>query len=551
MAAIDKDTLDVIRRTVETRTANRREFMRYAGLGIGATALPSLFAACGGGGGSSSGGGGGGASSLFFAQQSESSPLDPHTSVGEVTETVNTVMYDRLINRDLTKAYDQPSPPIIPVLAESFEGSPDAKTFTFKLRDGVTFHDGTPLDAAAVKWNIERMGVKDAPHYYDKAGAVTAFLWQHLDGVETPDDRTVVLHLSRSFAELPSMMCESTGNPAMISPAQVKKVGNDKFGDQPVGTGPYKFVSRKRGDSIRFERNTTPWQGGRTAASDTLVFRPIPDLSARVNALRSGAVHGMNFPSPDVLKQFSDSGDFVVHKGLTPAMVYLAFNMREKPFQDVRVRRAINHAIDREGIAKDLYGGTTSAWQQVVSPTSGTAAEGVEGYPYDPERAKSLLAEAGYGDGFSMVYESNDVNFEPASSAVVEQLGRVGIKVKMVSMEWLTYFGRWAEGMKPGVGMNVMSWGMNSPWWLNHVFVNFNSGHIEDKEIVGLLKRADGEMDEAARLKIYQQVSALAVERAYHAPLFTDTLPVITRKEFKNFVHANNWWFDYSTVSVA
>jgi peptide/nickel transport system substrate-binding protein len=550
MPPVDSATLDAIRRSVEERALSRRDFVRLTSMGLAATALPSVLLGCGSDG--DSGTAASAPKGFVYSQSAESSPLDPHTAVGEVTETVNTVMYDRLINRDLTKAYpDQPSPPIVPVLAESFEGSEDAKTFTFKIREGVKFHDGTVLDAAAVKWNIERMGVKDAPHYFETAGAVTAFLWRYLDGIETPDGRTVVLHLSKSFSELPSMMCESTGNPAMISPAQVKKVGNEKFGDQPVGTGPYVFESRKRGESIRFKANPAPWKGCRTPASPDITFRPITDLSARVNALRSGAVHGINFPSPDVVAELGAGGDFKVHTGQTPAVYYLSFNLREKPFDDVRVRQAINHAIDREAIAKDLWGGVVNPWDQVVAPTSGTAAEDVQGYEYDPERAKALLAEAGFPDGFDTVFEANDTNFEPTPSAVVEQLAQVGVRAKLEMIEWLTYFGRWAEGMKPGVGINIMSWGMNSPWWLNHPFENFNTGHIDDKEITQLLRRADGEMDEPKRLAIYQQVSKLAVERAYHAPLYADTLPVITRSGVENFVHANNWWFDLSTVTVA
>ena len=105
--------------------------------------------------------------------------------------------------------------------------------------------------------------------------------------------------------------------------------------------------------------------------------------------------------------------------------------------------------------------------------------------------------------------------------------------------------------MKPGIGLNIMSWGMNSPWWLNHVFVNFNTGHIDNEQILKLLAQADREIDETKRLKIYQQVSRLDVEQAYHAPLYTDTLSVMLSAKVRGFVHAKNWWFDLSTVSVS
>ena len=179
--------LEPIRTAIEERLLTRRQLLKYSALGLSLAWLPAAPAA----GGSSPG------RVLVYSQASESSPIDPHTSVGEVTETVNTVMFDRLINRNLTRPYPgEQAPPIVPVLARSWSVSPDATTFTFKLRSGVRFHDGTPFDAAAAKFNIERMGVKSSPNYYDKAGAVTAFLWHHLSGVETPDDETLVLHLS-------------------------------------------------------------------------------------------------------------------------------------------------------------------------------------------------------------------------------------------------------------------------------------------------------------------------------------------------------------------
>jgi ABC-type transport system substrate-binding protein len=134
---------------------------------------------------------------------------------------------------------------------------------------------------------------------------------------------------------------------------------------------------------------------------------------------------------------------------------------------------------------------------------------------------------------------------------VAEQLGEVGIRAKLEFTEWLTYFGAWAGGMKPGVGLNIMSWGMNSPWWLNHVFVNFNTGHIRDPRIVRLLAQADRETDTAKRLRLYQQVSRIDVERAYHAPMYTDALAVVTSPSVKGFVHAKNWWFDLSTARVS
>jgi peptide/nickel transport system substrate-binding protein len=542
MGSPDNIDLELIRREIEERLLSRRELLKYTALGISLAALPTAPAAWARGS----------AGRVFvYSQASESSPIDPHTSVGEVTETVNTVMFDRLINRDLTRPYpSNDAPPIVPVLARSWRVSRDAKTYTFKLRKGVRFHDGTPFDAAAAKFNIERMGVKSSPNYFDKAGAVTAFLWRHLDGVETPDSETLVLHLSQPFAELPSMMCESTGNPAMVSPTRVKKVGNDSFGEKPVGTGPYVFVSRQRGVQIVFRANPRPWKGGRTPHSPGITFRPIPDLAARGNALRTGAVDGINFPSADAIAELQKLG-FKLYRGLTPATYYLSMNMREKPFQDIRVRRAVNHAIDREALAKDLWKGLVSPWNQVVARTSGTSARDVKGYPYDPDRAKFLLKQAGYPNGFDTVFAANDALFEPTPSAVAQQLSKVGIRAKLQFTEWLTYFAAWAAGMKPGIGLNIMSWGMNSPWWLNHVFVNFNTGHVNDRQILRLLAKADREVDKAKRKTIYEQVSKLDVQRTYHAPLYTDTLSVALSSKVHGFVHAKNWWFDLSTVSVA
>jgi peptide/nickel transport system substrate-binding protein len=179
-------------------------------------------------------------------------------------------MHEGLIDEDLTKD-NVPYPALIPKLATSWSMSKDALTYTFQLRKGVKFHDGTPFDAAAVKFNVERCYKKDAPQFYPRANAYTTWLWQYLKEVKTPDEGTVQFVLTEPYGEFLRQLVQGGGGAAVfISPTALKKWGNEGIAEHPTGTGPFRFVQRVRGEKVVIERNPDYWGTRRTwTASST------------------------------------------------------------------------------------------------------------------------------------------------------------------------------------------------------------------------------------------------------------------------------------------
>src|SRR5207244_3320822 len=170
-------------------------------------------------------------------------------------------------------------PPLIPRLAESWQVGKDGLTRTFKLRKGIKFHDGTPFNAQAAVFSWERMFKKDAPHFYPRANSYTSYVVEYITGAEAVDEYTLKLTFSKPYAEWERMTLQSWGEPMMVSPTQVKKLGNEKFANGPVGTGPFKFVENVPGDRIVLERFKGYW--GPQANVDKLVFRRLDDPAAR------------------------------------------------------------------------------------------------------------------------------------------------------------------------------------------------------------------------------------------------------------------------------
>ena len=289
-------------------------------------------------------------------------------------------IYDRLLDFDADMK-------IVPQLATSYEMSPDLLSMTLKLRAGVVFHDGTPCDAAAVKFNIERMMDK-------KRNTTNRPLWDPLTAVESPDPATIVLRTSAPFAALPNSLAHGSG--AILSPANIAKLGEAGVAQNPVGAGPYMLESFKPGQELVLKAFDKYW-GGKKGA-DRLAFRSIPEAATRISALRTGAVDVIDAVPVQLVQSLAqDPGVQILRKaGLRPFGI--AFNFVKESLQDVRVRQALNLAVPVEAIAQRVFFGFAKApdsplaFDTVGHKTVGKAT-------FDQAKAKSLLAEAGYQPG--------------------------------------------------------------------------------------------------------------------------------------------------------
>jgi peptide/nickel transport system substrate-binding protein len=538
--------------------------MRVGRRGVVTAGLAALFVptACGGGSGSGGGGEGGGSSqTLVIGIESEADVLDPQVAGGWVTWRINRQIFEALVDEDLTTPSSEAAvPALVPGLAESWDVSEDGKVYTFHVRQGVKFHDGTALDAAAVEYNIRRMWDKTAPQYSAKAAGQTNFIWTFVTDVQSPDPATVVVTMSQPFSPFLRMLAQGgNGSTAIMSPKSLQDFGED-VADHPVGTGPFSFDERIRGERISLLRNDTYW--GTKPALDGVVFRPIPDASARVAALRSGDVDMISVPSPDSVASLVSAG-FQLSEGIPPHVWYLSFNMKDKYTGIKEVRQAINLAIDREGMAKNLLAGTVNPAYDVQAPANAAYVERTAAYSRNIARAKELLAGAGLSAGFettltTSVDGSGQIVPAPMAEYIQQNLAEVGIKVKIETQEWISYLSTWAKGAQEGVGMMQISWGMTTPYWLYIVTSSTlqapngpNVGYYSNPELDAVMSSAIQATDEDTANDLWRQANDIVTDDAALAPIVNDKAPYVLASYVKGFVSASEEWYDLRSVSLA
>ena len=494
------------------------------------------------------------AGTLIWGMPAETDTLDPHATGGWSTYQITYQIFEGLVKEDLTdpKAV---TPALIPGLAKSWTISDDGLVYTFSLREGVKFHDGTPFDAEAVKFNFERFWDESSPNFYPKAKAFVIAYTKWIKTVEVVDPMTVKITLTAPNYQWLRQGLQSYGQPLMISPASVKEFGNEGIAAHPVGTGPFKFVERDQGVKTVIENNPEYW--GTKALLDKVIFRPLQDPATRVNALESGEIHMMT-PPWDEIDRLVDEGFVLTTNENVPYINYIHLNFNFPPMQDIRVRQAINMAIDREGIAKEIYHGTARAEYGMLSPGTDAYDPSFKSYAYDPEGAKKLLADAGYADGLKLVFEIPQYGTgEIVETWIQRDLAKVGIEVELRKYEWVTYLGKWAGGMTPDIAMNEIGWGMSTPAWIGIVARcdtiapnGQNSGAYCNKKVDALLDEAIITADPKAAAALYQQANRIIMDDAAFVPVVDDLQPIMLAPNVKGFVNPPEDWYDLSIVSV-
>jgi peptide/nickel transport system substrate-binding protein len=536
-------------------------FSSASGRSLAAVIVVGLLAACGGPAGSVSGGAGSPRSggTLAIGIESETDILDPQRAGGWVSWRVNRQMFEPLVDEDLSKPSAQAAvPPLRPGLATSWEVSPDGTSYTFHIRPNVKFHDGTPLDAAAVEFNIRRVWDKTFQYYDAKSAGQTTFVWQELKSIALPDPMTVQLTMKQAFEPFLRLLGQGgSGSTGIMSPESIKKYGNDNVGEHPTGTGPFKFVDRVRGQRITLARNSDYW--GTKPYLDKVVFRPLPDPAARVAALRANEVDMIAVPPPDSVGTLKQSG-FQLSEGAPPHVWYLAFNMSDPIMKNKLVRQAINLAIDRQGMATNLLKDTVKPAYDVQAPANAAYVENTAAYGYNPEKAKQLLAQAGYPNGFSTqmmtsVDGSGQIIPVPMAEYIQQNLAKVGIQIQLQTSEWISYLTKWAQGTPPGVGWAQQSWGMTTPYWL-YIATSAtlkapkgpNVGGYDNPELDNVMKQAISSTSESQAVELWKQANRIVTDDAAIAPIVNDKAPYILSAKVQGFVSPSEEWYDLNTV---
>ncbi len=492
---------------------------------------------------------------LIFGLPADHDILDPHATGGWVTYQVTYNIFESFVKEDLTEA-DLMTPKLVPGLATSWEISDDGTQYTFKLRDGVTFHDGAPFNADAVMANFDRFWNKESSTYFEKTAAFVGAYTQWIKNVEKLDDMTVRITLTQPNYEWLRTGLQSYGQPLMISPAALEKYSDDELALNPVGTGPFKFVEREQGVKTVLTRNDDYW--GRKAKLDQIIFRPLEDPATRVNALRTGEVNMIGVPPWDDVEDLKEEGFTLTLNDNVPNYLFIHLNHKHPILKDKKVRQALNMAIDKEGLVREIYAGTGRVEHGMLSPGTFAYDPDFRYYDYDPEKAKQLLADAGYPDGFEMNWDIFQYGTgELVESWIQRDLKKIGVDVKIQKYEWIAYLRRWASGMPEDIGMNHINWGMTYPSFIRIVAScgsfppnGVNSGWYCNDEVDRLMDEAVKIKDEAKAREVYQQINKLMMEDAAFVPVIDDLQPIFIAPSVKGFVNPPNDWYDLSTVWI-
>jgi peptide/nickel transport system substrate-binding protein len=534
---------------------------RRSPLAIIAVALALLAAACGGGTASSTGSasdttassGDGTGGTLVVAMTATNIPgLDTvqfQSEGGEGGRFVGVQLWDGLTRFDLTQG--ESTPEVIPGLADSWEVAEDQLTWTFHLREGVTFHDGEPWNADAAIYNYDRQVNRDSATFDTELNSVAGILLAGIESARKVDDMTIELVTEKPMADLPSMLALG----AFGSPKAIEELGDD-FAFNPVGTGPFKFDSLQRGRELVLVRNEEYYRG--PPKLDRLILRPMPEVTARMAALRAGEVNWIEVPSPDEVPALESQGFQV----LTNAYSHLwpwVLDTTKAPFDDVLVRQAINLAVDRDAMADSLLQGTGAPALHYIPASDPGYAEDLPGYDYDPDRARELLAEAGYPDGFSARVSfptsgSGNMIPIPMNEALQRDLAAVGIEITLEPIEWGAMLGDFFTGTIPGgaEAINIsLGYVLPSLWstWFHSTSVS-NAGGFSDPEADALLDQISAEFDPAVQADLYQQLNERLVETSPWLLVVSDLNPRVLAPDVHDFVMPRSWYVDLTGVWV-
>ena len=323
---------------------------------------------------------------------------------------------------------------VTPLLAESWTMDPDGRSYTFKLRKGVKYHDGEPFDSSAVKFSFER--AKDEKSTNKAKGAV----FNNISTISAPDPQTVILTLNNADGNFLFRMGENTA--VILHPKSAANTAT-----KPIGTGLYVLEDWKKGNSVTL----TQWDGFRDAKSikvKRVTFRFINDPAARVAALLAGDIDGVpRLDAPQALKQLQADKRFVVDVGSTAGKGIMTINNKKKPFDDVRVRRALMHAIDRKAFIDGVLEGLAKPIGSHFAPTDAGYVDLTGMYPYDPEKAKALLKEAGVQTPLNVTLTLPPPQYaRKGGEAVAAMLAKVGVVAKIENVEWAQWLGGTFKG---------------------------------------------------------------------------------------------------------
>ncbi len=426
----------------------------------------------------------------------------------------------------------------VPKLVESFRFSSDRKVLTMKLRSGIKFHDGTDLNAQAVKFNLERL--------VDPALASSfAFLLRgRVTSIEAVDNLTVRMTMPTPFAPVLAHLTHSSTS--IQSPAAIRKSGAT-YRDNPVGTGPFSFERWQKGQAVELAKNPDYW--GTKANVDKMRFLAVPEATTRMALVETGQAQvAVRVPPQDVARLDANANIDVIR---TPSVrtIFLYFNQTKAPFNNVLVRRAMNHAINKSDIVNFVLGGFGRASDAPISPGV-FGYTNIGGYEYNPELAKRLLRQAGLPNGFNMVLSSPNGRYLQdirVTEAIQSQLRAVGINATINTLEWGAYLAASNQPKdKNDFQVAMLGWGAvtgDADYGLYGLFHTsqqapngFNRGFYSNPQLDKILDQARISTDPKARQSMYKTAMQVIRNDAPWVMLHSEQQVTALRKEITGVV---------------
>jgi peptide/nickel transport system substrate-binding protein len=456
---------------------------------------------------------------LLIALSGDSTGMDPQMVLNNDSGYVISPIYDQLVE-------NKPgSTDIVPGLADKWTISNDGLTYTFHLRSGVKFHDGTPCDAdAIVKW-LDRQLNKDNPNYWGKKAGIdnmVEFTFPNVDNWKKVDASSVSIHMTKPNAEFLnslSMVWEGVS-----SPTAVEKWGADYY-KHPVGTGPFKFVEWTPNDHVTLEANPAYFKGKPKLGK--VVYRVIPESAVRVMELMKGTIDVIADITPLDAQTLGGKPNVKVLQQPGLLVSGVALPTQTKPFDDPRVRQALNYAVDKESMNKFLFKGLATTMNAPLPPTQWGYDKTLPGYPYNPAKAKQLLAAAGYPDGFTanlFTYPGqksyNPVGGPALSQALQNDLKKVGVTVNIQQLESGALFAK--VHAKDFADMALAGWSGDNgdpnnfigSLWASSNIPSINTARYVNKKFDDLLNKGIEATDVKTRMKIYKEAQKIVMDDA-------------------------------------
>ncbi len=472
---------------------------------------------------------------VIWGQGADVTSMDPHQGKETPSVEVTCNIFDTLTT--INSATNE----IEPQIAESWEQKDD-KTYVFKIRQGIKFHDGSDLTAEDVKFSLERA----------IASAAVSYVVDFIDTVEVNDDYTVTITIKEPYAPILRNLAVPF---AAIVPKAVVEKDEEGFKTNPVGSGPYKFVEWKQGDSVKLEAFDDYYAGA--PKTKYLEMKVIPEAAQRTIALETGEIDLAYDIIANDLDKVKDNPDLQLFEAPSLSCYYITMNMNKKPFDDERVREAINLAIDRQLLVDTIINGAGEPADAIIAPdVFGYSSPGA--YEYDPEKAKELLAEAGYADGFSTsIWVNDNQERKEACEAIQAMLAEIGIDCQIEVMEFGSFIEKTSSGEHDMAYFGWTTSTMDADYTyysLEHSSQQGAAGNrsfLDDPEVDKLIEEGRGSTDEDKRKEIYADLAVKLKDINNNAPIYYNNVVVGASNKVDGFVIDPIGYHKLDTVVVA